>query len=216
MGFQMLMGLRAVFAWVLMGVSLASAADSLPEMGAKVRLTKPAVHLVKQKDGSVVERLDLAALGQRRQTAPAYDWLRQVMDPALNGLSIQQPDAFAEWLDAVTEPRFMTALATLALDPDTMPKTLNQLSDPATARQLAESIDPRRMLGWMTNGMDPKFYVAVFQRMANPNKYLRWAGMTLDAKGLHADPEASSEWLHMPGLDAGANPWLAHSRSYRY
>jgi len=53
------------------------------------------------------------------------EWLARMIDPTRNGLIVKRPQLFAEWLDAVTEPRVMTALATLVLDPETYPRTLN-------------------------------------------------------------------------------------------
>ena len=217
-------------------LSLGVVKAGLAEVGVDAAQTRKPVRLsvsvVKQKDGSMVDRLDLSVLPAssrdgRIPSTPA-EWLDRMIDPTRNGLILRQPHLFAEWLDAVTEPQFMTALATVALDPETYPKTLNRLVDPATARNWSEFMDPQVLMRWMAAGMDPKVYQAVFQHMFDPKKYLRWAtaqpGNNAWSAVVPPAPDESEvrkspdhqQWMQMPVREPRENPWLANNRSYRY
>jgi hypothetical protein len=235
----MLFGTRFFAVLFLLGLAWGTQAESGVDIAQKKKPAKLYVNTVKQTDGSVIERLDLSELpGAVREAGipgtPA-EWLARMIDPTRNGLIVKRPQLFAEWLDAVTEPRFMTALATVALDPGTYPRTLNRLADPATARNWAEFVDPEVFMRWMAAGLDPRLYQAVFQHMFDPKKYLRWATYsgyhqidTLPAvesnsvaqavqnhSGSHVAPPQEG-WLQLPSRESRANPWLAISNAYRY
>ncbi len=151
-----------------------------------------------------------------------------MMDPTRNGLAAKHPALFAEWLDAVTEPRFMTALATVAMAPDTYSKTLGKAVDPATVHNWAEFADPQIYLRWMAAGFDPGFYQALFNRMTDSGKLRRWglfptsfANVSLannpsgPADSDKAVP-SGQEWLQLPAREPKANPWLLNGMNYRY
>lgn len=101
-------------------------------------------------------------------------WLAKMLDGRKNGAAFKDPEAFAAWLDAVTEPRFMTALATAAVDPATYPKALSDAIDPATARNWAEFTDPQLYLRWMLASGTPSFQQAIIRKMTDPAKMNRW------------------------------------------
>jgi len=229
--------MRLIAVLFLLGLATIVWAESGVDVVQKKKPLKLSVNVVKQKDGSIIERLDISALpGAGRDegvpNTPA-EWLARMIDPTRNGLVVKRPQLFAQWLDAVTEPRFMTALATVAMDPGTYPRTLNRLADPGTARNWAEFIDPEVLMRWMAAGMDPKLYQAVFQHMFDPGKYLRWATYyghpQIDAtpmmepnaaaqagqavSGTHAatTQETTAAWLQLPAREPKANPWLANT-----
>lgn len=210
-------------------------AEPVVDNALKSKLAKRQVSIVKQQDGSVVERLELPVpLGVANQEpipATPEEWLARMIDPTRNGLILKHPKYLAEWLDAVTEPRFMTALASVALDTATYPNTLNRLRDPATTRNWVEFIDPEIFMRWVAAGMDPRLYQAVFQHMFDPNKYLRWATYTANAgqagngatlakqsggRAADAAPSSPGAWWLLPARESSANPWLANSRGERY
>ena len=187
-----------------------------------------AVKSVKQADGSVIERL---ALFDGDGAAPASDgvvpqgseaWLRRMLDPTQHGLALKYPQLFAEWLDAVTEPQFMTALATVAMTPETYPRALGKLVDPATVRNWAEFVDPYLYMRWMMAGFDPRFYQTILNRLGDPQKARRWSAALAGETGTVAQttmpvpahrPDAR-DWLQLPA--ASDNPWLRYRRGYRY
>lgn len=235
-------GTRLFAVLFLLGLAWGAWAESGADVIQKKKPGKLSVNIVKQKDGSIVERLDLSALsgGNREDAIPATptEWLARMVDPTRNGLVVKHPQLLAEWLDAVTEPRFMTALATVAMDPRTYPRALDRLADPATARNWSEFVDPEVFMRWVAAGMDPRLYQAVFQHMFDPKKYLRWANyagyprndvapmpesgnaaLSLPgAPGNHgaATQAGAQAWLQLPTHEPAANPWLAGSKAYRY
>lgn len=193
---------------------------------------KHAVHAVVRPDGWVVDRLvglnpvksPTVSKKEPQGGLPATPeaWLTRMLDPTMNGLVVKHPEYLAAWLDAVSEPRFMTALASVAMKPEAYANTLGKMADPATVRNWAELADPQVYLRWMAIGVDPGFYQSVFNRMTDIGKLRRWglypatpfsvenAGDS--ALGLPAD----SGWLQLQARSSKTNPWLQNSINYRY
>lgn len=196
------------------------------------------IQVVVRPDGSVIDRLALpnnAQVSPRITARPAGTpaspeaWLVRMLDPTRNGLAVKHPELFAEWLDAVTEPRFMTALASVAISPETYSKTLGKAVDPATVRNWAEFADPQVYLRWMAAGINPGFYQAIFDRMTDSGKLKRWGLIPTDfsnasiSPGYQAEPSdsqkpvaAAQEWMQLRPRDAKSNPWLLNGVNYRY
>lgn len=234
----MMLGFRLIAVLLLAGCAWSTRADPGEDWAQKKKPVKPGINVVRQKDGSVIERLDVlvlpGAVRDERVPVTPEEWLSRMIDPTRNGLILKHPKLFAEWLNAVTEPRFMTALATVALDPNSYPRTLNHLLDPAAARNWAEFIDPEIFMRWVAAGMDPELYRAVFQHMFNPDKYLRWATYPVNPRGeamASREPGQSTPvararpgddtlparvWIQLPSRESGFNPWLINSNTYRY
>ena len=235
-------GLRLIAVLLLLGLAWSTRAESGADHGQNRQSGRFSVNLIKQKDGSVIERLDVSELpGVGREEGIAgtpAEWLTRMVELTGNGPAMKRPQLFAEWLDAVTEPRFMTALATVASDPGSFPRTLNRLADPATGSNWVEFVDPEVFMRWVAAGMDPSLYQAVFQHMFDPQKYLRWAAYsgyprpapahamesneTAHVVQNHAGnpvttvPEGAQTWIQLPTREPRANPWLEYSHTYRY
>lgn len=180
----------------------------------------------------------------RATPATPEAWLAQMMDPTRNGLAAKNPELFAEWLNAVTEPRFMTALASIAMSPDVYAKSVGKMTDPATFRNWSEFSDPQIYLRWMSAGIDPRFYQAIVNRLTDSGKLERWglyrgglAPANFDAEsGLANRPAGQAgqekvavptqDWIYLPthspqtpshpGNTAPGNPWLSNNANYRY
>lgn len=129
-------------------------------------------------------------------------WLTQMLDARKNGTAFKDPAAFAEWLDAITEPRFMTALAAVAVDPATYPKAMSQAIDPQAARNWSEFTDPQLYLRWMLASADPAFQQAILHKMTDPTKMSRWLA-TLSRPDAYAAMatafgRAPGAWMNAP------------------
>jgi hypothetical protein len=105
----------------------------------------------------------------------AREWLEQMLDSSRHGVAFKDPQAFVEWLDAITEPQFMTALATASIDPNVYSHALGAMIRPETARNWAEFTNPALYLRWMFTGANPDFYNAIIERLSDPGKLSRWA-----------------------------------------
>lgn len=221
---------------ITFGFSLgARGADAVPVGAIKVNSGKPAklaVRQVRQKDGSVVARLEMPKkLDRTGKGHPA-----PTLPPNLaEAEPMQSPRKIDQWLDAVTEPRVMSALATVAVGPSLEPRSLAQNIDPAKVRNWTEFVDPELYLRWMAGGTDPRFGQAIHNRppMASPRwpvfpiqfpvppefqpgaplKPTLWSNALEEGAGGQA---ASQEWLKLPMPDPKANPWLKASQHYRY
>jgi len=214
-------------------------APSLTEAPATINHAhKLEIQAITRADGSIIDRITLpksltksAAKSTRAASNPAAPrqqdlpdsteaWLARMMDPTQNGLAGKNPEAFAQWLDAVTEPRFMTALAAVALKPETYAGSLGKMVDPATVRNWAEFADPQIYLQWMAAGLNPNFYRAIFNQMTESGKLQRWGlyseglQQTTHPTKIGKTPLDNQTWLHHPAHLA--NPWLSNTLNDRY
>lgn len=195
--------------------------------------TKLAVKNVRQKDGSVMARLELPA--------PALSVKKGHSSAALpqNLAEVEQAQPSRKidlWLDAVTEARAMTALAAIPVDPGAEAKGLAQNIDPTKVRNWTEFVDPDLYLRWLASGADSRFGQAIHNRtpMSNP----RWMAFPIKfpvplefQPGVPLKPSlwshamepgsaggeaAAQEWLKLPSADPKTNPWLKAGQNYRY
>jgi hypothetical protein len=171
------------------------------------------VQVVVRADGSVVDRLAMPKSDAKQNGLPTSPeaWLARMMDPTRNGLAVKNPELFAEWLDAMTEPRFMTALASVAITPGNYANLLGKAVDPATVRNWVEFADPQIGMRWMAAGLDPHFYQAIFNRLTDSGKLRRWGFSPATSDLATRTPE----WMQLP-REMRANPWLLNNANYRY
>lgn len=200
---------------------------------------KLAVKNVRQKDGSVMVRLDLKASTLARKNngkGPSTVLPAIAAEPADSPLA-KQAQLMDQWLDAVTEPRIMTALAAVAIEPGADTRTLHKTLDPASVRNWAEFVDPELFLRWQSSNLDPKFNPAIHNRTEGawmlprgivfpinfpiPPEFQAGAPLkpTLWSNAYGTGPggrEAAEAWLKLPLPDARSNPWLRPGQHYRY
>ncbi len=132
-------------------------------------------------------------------------------------------ESFAAWLDVVTEPRFMTALAGVVLQPGGYPKGLAIAVDPAAVRTWAEFTDPLLCLRRALAGSDPALQRAIMGNVTDPDKMSRWpeAGakaafpvnwFNAMAVGLGKAESAgeTATWKRLPTTDATGPAALRH------
>ncbi|MEW5788766.1 MAG: hypothetical protein AB1899_13020 [Pseudomonadota bacterium] len=186
----------------------------------KGKTGKPVVKTIKQKDGSVVKRLDLG-LAPRTTLSDAPRDEQQLVD---------------KWLDAVTEPRIMTALATVAMEPGKDTRDISLGVDPTRVRNWAEFVDPNLYLRWQAALLDTRFNPAIHNRPESqgllpgmtafpvtfpvpthlqpgaPLPATLWARALDGVDGKHA----VQEWLILPSQDPRANVWLRAGQNERY
>jgi hypothetical protein len=196
---------------------------------------------IKQKDGSVVVRLALPKRANAKAPAksPRVAALpdQETSASRANGGTGNNPQILKEWLDAVTEPRFMTALASVAMEPGVTAKSMNKSLDPALVHNWAEFVDPNLYMRWMASGVDSTLNQAILKQLPSINLapqsglalisgmipgFAR-AGVplkpTLWSKAYGEGPggqEAAREWLKLPMADPRSNPWLSNNLNYRY
>lgn len=214
-------------------VSLAAQGASGSDHAAKAaRPAKLTVKNVRQKDGSVMLRLTLPNKMARARTGHSATELPQTLAESDLAPPVNKMD---QWLDAVTEPRVMSALAAIALEPSVEAKGLAQNVDPTKVRNWTEFVDPQLYLRWLAGGMEPRFGQAIHNRatMTRPGwpafpiqfpvpqefqpgaplKATLWSNALEQGAGGHA---AVQEWLKLSLPDPRSNPWLGPSQHYRY
>ncbi len=197
---------------------------------------------VRQKDGSVMLRL---ALPKSAKKAPAKARSLPMPERAEPGAQFfpgadsgpERSAALQAWLEAVAEPRVMTALAAVAMQPGVPVHSLGGQPDPALVRSGEEFKDPRLYMAWQLAGMDFMYGRAILRQSPNgvgspaqgffainlmipefaragvPLKPTLWSNAFGEGPGGHA---AAREWLKLPTPDPRANSWLSHNQHYRY
>jgi hypothetical protein len=141
-----------------------------------------------------------------------------------------------QWLDAVTEPRFMTALAAVAMEPGMDARAISGNVDPTSVRNWAEFVDPNLYMRWQAAQLEARFGLAILNR---DGKYGLLPGLMpfpfefpVPAEFRAGDPlpptvwskalegkggvDAAREWLTIPAQDPRANHWLRAGQNYRY
>jgi len=188
---------------------------------------------VRQKDGSVMLRLALPkarSVPMPERAEPGAHFPGADAGP-------ERSAALQAWLDAVAEPRVMTALAVVAMQPGVPLQSLGGQPDPALVRSGEEFKDPRLYLAWQLAGLDFMYGRAILRQSANgaglpaqgfftinlmipefaragaPLKPTLWSNAFGEGPAGHA---AAEEWLKLPTPDPRANSWLSHNQHYRY
>jgi len=190
---------------------------------------------IKQKDGSVMIRLAMPKEGKGKNAKDISHPPTTV--PMLGGVPEKTTPNVREWLEAVTEPRFMTALASVAMEPGVATKALNKPIDPALVRNWAEFIDPNLYMRWIAVGVDSRYSQAILKQTPDSRTPLHAGLLQINIvvpgfaqAGVPLNPtlwshafgdgpsgqEAAKEWLKLPMPDPKANPWLSSSLNYRY
>lgn len=135
----------------------------------------------------------------------SQEWAEQMLDPSRAHTVFKDSQSFVEWLDAITEPQFMTALATTAIDPKVYAEALSKITRPETVRSWAEFTDPILYLRWLATGTNPDFYKAIVERLASPGKSARWvqfgatAGPMLPMLKTATSADYPRRWLESGG-----------------
>lgn len=205
--------------------------------GKPVKLKVKTVH---QKDGSVVVRLKMPTKAVPRKAAAdqgASGFLEERPQTRQEIERSKDTQRMEQWLDAITEPRFMTALAAVAMDPDAEPKVLSHVIDPSNVRNWSEFVDPDLYLRWMASGVDPRFSQAIHNRVPDMGMPKHWIAFpvyfavppeirpgfplkpTIWSNAFNGGPggqESAQEWLKLPTPDPKSNPWLRAGQNYRY
>jgi len=147
-------------------------ADSSPPAGNHA--AQPGVPAIVVEGDMLRLRLPTHQATPGSQPRNGRECLESMLDAPPVGSAFRSPQEFVEWLDAITEPQFMTALATASVDAGTYRRALSGLVRPETARNWAEFTQPLLYMRWLMTGTRPAFYNAIVERLSDPQKTLRW------------------------------------------
>jgi hypothetical protein len=136
------------------------------------------------------------------KTASAEAWFQRMLDAGNPAQALKDPRAFLEWLDAISEPRSMTALGSVsATGAGQAANSLDKQWSPAAVHNWAEFIDPRLYLRQMLTGRGSGFQHAILDAPASPEKARRQAeAMTataLPSAGKPAPAPQPEQWFRL-------------------
>lgn len=180
-------------------------------------------YLTRRDDGAWVERLAISAHSGMHPVSPG-----QGLDKH-SGLTLS-----ALW-DAVLQAKAMTALATL---PGQRPDNGQKLSDlvaPDQVRNWAEFIDPELALHWRSlaepDGYSHAMLLIPAAGIDLRQPMVRWTmgeavgegngnpwknAVSARIRDAMSSQRAIQRWLTLPSPSPQSNPWLIHSKTYRY
>ena len=218
---------------IVLSLSVAAPGFAATEFG--VRKAHPVnTQVVKQPDGSVVERLALTSTPARWPR-----WISPINVGTVPDSVSEQSQRLGAWLESVTEPQAMTALAAIPGAPRDAGQKLPDMVDPAMVRNWAEFMDPTLALRWKALAEMNGFIETMPQRPEAGSKALKaappgnpwarvlpWVNKGLGITWRNAVSEGSKrsltgqqalqEWLMLPMPELKSNPWLSSLGSYRY
>lgn len=102
-------------------------------------------------------------------------WGARLRELARKGFTFQNPAAFIEWLDVVSEPQYLTALATVPLDPDRTLRVLGQGVNPRSARSWSEYTDLGLTMRRVLTGTEGRYYPAILSQPRDASFLDPWA-----------------------------------------
>ncbi len=137
-------------------------------------------------------------------------WVERMADFTKNAQAFKDPEVFAYWLNAMTDPAMVAAMADAGLEPGNWLHMMTTMMQPAAVSNYAQFMmdpaifarwggaminpmwytklatdmfHPRKMMGWMMLPMDPKLMQASM-KMMDPNLYLKFMMMPTDPRGM--------------------------------
>lgn len=91
-------------------------------------------------------------------------WLYRLMQAARKGQAMRHTHEIMAWLDALSEPRYMTALGTVTLDAGLGAHQRVMSLNPSAVHNWSEFTDPALYLRWRAEGANPGISRAIFNR----------------------------------------------------
>lgn len=119
-----------------------------------------------------------------------------LMDPRAyaNYARTMDPKTVADWIQALMDPQFYTALTYVFTDPNKLYRWLLAPLDPKVMSLALNMLNPNIYLRWGTAGFDPRLW-SMLSAGLNPNWYAAWMN-TLSSPGSYG-PSIGS-WMQSP------------------
>lgn len=133
----------------------------------------------------------------RALPAAPEEWVVRLLEAGRDGRVSRHPEAFSAWLEAINEPRAMTALATLP-QTDAPARTAGRHIDPAGIRNWDEFTDPGLYLRRLLAGLDARSYTAIYNCLATPERLALQVSALVREQSARAGREPDGRWLRLP------------------
>ena len=152
-------------------------------------------------------------VAQPQATAPnapksAEQWVDRMTDFTQNASAFKDPQKFAEWSNAMTDPSMVTAMGAQMIEPGNMLRSMTTMMQPSTTGNYMQFMDPNMYMRWSGAMMNPMWYTQMATSMADPGKMMRWVMLPMDPKmmgmGMQMmDPNLYVKWMMTPSDPRG-------------
>ena len=144
-----------------------------------------------------------AAADPLAPSANVTRWADRCTNLTSSGWAFKGPRNFLQWLEVFSDPAIWIEFGRRGLDPQSYVRSLSTFLDPGTPKNFLEWTDPAIYEKWATAAAEPDFYAAVDAILLDPERYMRWAGLPVDARAWNLlatamNPETRVKWLTAP------------------
>ncbi len=134
----------------------------------------------------------------------ADQWVAQMADFTKNSQAFKDPAVFVYWMNAMTDPAMVAAMADAGLEPGNWLHMMTTMLQPAAMSNYAQfAIDPTIYARWAAAMFDPMWYTKMITNMTNPSKIMGWMMLPMDQRLFRAslktlDPNLYLKFMMMP------------------
>ncbi len=134
----------------------------------------------------------------------ADQWVAQMADFTKNSQAFKDPAVFVYWMNAMTDPAMVAAMADAGLEPGNWLHMMTTMLQPAAVSNYAQfAIDPAIYARWAAAMFDPMWYTKMITNMTNPSKIMGWMMLPMDQRLFRAsmktlDPNLYMKFMMMP------------------
>jgi len=134
----------------------------------------------------------------------ADQWVAQMADFTKNSQAFKDPAVFVYWMNAMTDPAMVAAMADAGLEPGNWLHMMTTMLQPAAMTNYAQfAIDPTIYARWAAAMFDPMWYTKMITNMTNPSKIMGWMMLPMDQRLFRAslktlDPNVYLKFMMMP------------------
>ena len=134
----------------------------------------------------------------------ADQWVAQMADFTKNSQAFKDPQVFIHWMNAMTDPAMVAAMADAGLEPGNWLHMMTTMLQPAAMSNYAQfGIDPAIYARWGAALLDPMWYTKMITSMTNPSKIMGWMMLPMDQRLMQAsmkmlDPNLYMKFMMMP------------------
>ncbi|MFO7542818.1 MAG: OmpA family protein [Thiobacillus sp.] len=156
---------------------------------------------------------------QEAEVAPANrnadQWMERMADFTKNAQAFKDPAVFAHWMNAMTDPSMVGAVADSMIEPGNWLHMMTTMMQPAAVSNYAQfMMDPAIATRWGAAALNPMFYTKLTTDMINPTKIMGWMMLPMDQRLMATsmkmlDPNLPMKFMMMPSDPRGMSLMFA-------
>lgn len=180
----------------------------IKQLSAAVAAVLVSVPLFAQQSAPQAVMQGTYGLAPEAEVAPANrnadQWMTLMGDFTKNAQAFKDPEVFLHWVNAMTDPSMVAAMADAGLEPGNWLRMMTSMMQPAAVGNYAQFMfDPAIYARWATAMLDPMWYTKMITSMTNPSKIMGWMMLPMDRRLMASsmkmlDPNLYLKFMMMP------------------